>query len=155
MFSICAFLSKPLHGLYNFSLKCARRLSETQRLPSYPLQEPHLQHVESPLLPVKDATIICKSLCLSAFSEWSIVTPKEERGKQLPLMKANEKGLRDSLIVLGMFRRRMLVLCQSGTRNSLSKKDAFALIPASVERVQSAAQHSSLCGGDGFRRDGL
>lgn len=90
MFSICAFLRNSLPGLCSFSLNCARRLSETQTLPSYPLQEPHRQ-VEPPLLPAEEATIIYKSSCLSAFSEWSIVTP-ENRQKQLPLTEANEDG---------------------------------------------------------------
>lgn len=35
-----------------------------------------------------------------------------------------------------MFGRRTLVPCQSGTRNGLSRRDAFAVIPASVESVQ-------------------
>lgn len=134
VFSICAFLRKSLCGFCSFSLKCARRLSETQTLPSDPLQEPHRQ-VESPLLPVEDATIICKSLCLSAFSKWSTVSPKE-RQKPLPLMEANEDGLGDSLTGIRMFGRRTLVPCQSGTRNGLSRRDAFAVIPASVESVQ-------------------
>lgn len=37
VFSICAFLRKIFTGLWSFSLKCAKRLSETQTLPSDPL----------------------------------------------------------------------------------------------------------------------
>lgn len=81
MFSICAFLRKSLPGLCSFSLNGVGRLSETETLPSYPLQEPHWQ-VESPLFHVEDATIIYNSSCHSASSEWSIVTPKEDRQKQ-------------------------------------------------------------------------
>lgn len=152
VFSICAFLRKSLCGFCSFSLKCARRLSETQTVPSDPLQEPHPQ-VESPLLPVEDATIICKSLCLSAFSKWSTVSPKE-RQKPLPLMEANEDGLGDSLTGIRMFGRRTLVPCQSGTGSGLSRRDAFAVIPASVESADSAARHGPLRGGDYFRQGG-
>lgn len=81
MFSISAFLRQSLRGLCSFSLNGAGSLSETQTFPSYPLREPH-RNVESPLLPVEDATIIYKSSCRSASSEWSIVTPKEDRQKQ-------------------------------------------------------------------------
>lgn len=37
VFSICAFLRKIFSGLWSFSLKCARRLRETQTVPSDPL----------------------------------------------------------------------------------------------------------------------
>lgn len=57
-------------------------------------------------------------------------------------MEANEDGLGDSLTVFGMFRRRMLIRGQSGARNALSRKDAFAVMQASVERERSAAQHA-------------
>lgn len=140
-------LEKSLRGFCSFSLKCARRLSETQTLPSDPLQEPHPQK-ESPLFPVEDTTIICKSLFLSAFSEWSIVSP-QERQKQLPLMEGNEDGLGDSLAGLGMFGRRTLVLCQSGTRNGLSRKDAL-LWSQPVWGECSQPRSAALCGGDDF-----
>lgn len=153
MFSICAFLRNSLPGLCSFSLNCAGRLSETQTLPSYPLQEPHRQ-VEPPLLPAEEATIIYKSSCLSAFSEWSIVTP-ENRQKQLPLTEANENGSGDSLTVFGMFRRRTLIHGQAGAKNALSRKDAFAVMQASVERERPARRAArGLCGGEGFRGDG-
>lgn len=117
-------------------------------------RNPHRQ-VESPLLPVEDATILYESSCLSAFSEWSIVTPKEDRQKQLPLMEANEDGLGASLTVFGMFRRRMLIGGQAGARNALSRKDAFAVMQASVERGGSASRAARcLCGGEGFRWEG-
>lgn len=111
--------------------------------------------MEPPLLPAEEATIIYKSSCLSAFSEWSIVTPKEGRQKQLPLMEANEDGSGDSLTVFGMFRRRTLIRGQAGAKNALSRTDAFAVMQASVERERSASRAARcLCGGEGFRRDG-
>lgn len=86
--------------------------------------------MESPVLPLEDDTLIHKSLCVSLLSEWSIVTPNEERQKRLSLMEVNEDGLGDSLTFTVMFRARALVHCQSGTRNGQSREDAFALIPA-------------------------
>lgn len=80
MFSICAFLRKSSRGLWSFSLKCARRLSETQTLPWDPLRELHL-HVESLHLSLEDATLTGGSLCLSAFFDGSTVTPNEEKTK--------------------------------------------------------------------------
>lgn len=59
-------------------------------------------------------------------------------------MEANEDGLGDSLTGVGMFGRRTLVLCQSGTRNGLSRRDALAVIPASGERVQIQPHSTAL-----------
>lgn len=58
------------------------------------------------------------------------------------MIKAYEDGLGDSLTVLRMFRRRTLIRCQSGARNALRRKDAFAVMQASVERERSATQHA-------------
>lgn len=91
---------------------------------------------------------MCQSSCLCVVH----CLLKEERQEQLPLMEANEDRLGESLAILGMFRRRTLVLCQSGARSDLSRKDAFALMQATVESVQSPPHSRVPCGGGGFGR---
>lgn len=64
-------------------------------------------------------------------------------------------GRGDSLTVFGMFRRRTLIHGQAGAKNALSRKDAFAVMQASVERERPARRAArGLCGGEGFRGDG-
>lgn len=87
-------LEKSLQGLWSFSLKCARRLSETQTLPSEPLRGRRPQ-VESPLLlPLGGGhpnLQVTASLCLLCIARCH---PKGgEKRKQFPLMEANEDGL--------------------------------------------------------------
>lgn len=78
MFSICAFFRKFLHGLWSFSLKCARRLSQTQTLPRDFLQKLH-PGVESPSS-LDDATLECPHVSAPWEVHWH--PPKSKKGRQ-------------------------------------------------------------------------
>ena len=90
VFSICAFLRKIFSGLWSFSLKCARRLRETQTVPSDPLgNSTHKWNLLSssgrrrnPNLQVTGSLFL---LC------GPVVTPTEER--QSAQMETNEDWL--------------------------------------------------------------
>lgn len=149
MFSICAFLRKFLHGLWSFSLKCARRLSQTQALPTDFLQKLH-PGVESPSS-LDDATLECHHV--SALREVHWHSQIARRGeKQSRPAEADEDRLGNISTFLGMFRTRMLVPCQSETRNCGSGMDALAENPASMESAELAM--GLLYGWAGFQNTG-
>lgn len=146
VFSIYAFLRKCLHELWSFSLKCARRLSQTQQ--TLPSETPPSCGISFLLL--EDATLIRMALCV-LLSERSIVDPKgKKRQKQLPPMEAKEDRLRDAFTSLGMLTRGTLIRYHSGTRCSRSREGSLALIPASLESMHGWPQ-GSFSEGDGFR----
>lgn len=82
MFSICAFFRKFLHGLWSFSLKCARRLSQTQTLPRDFLQKLH-PGVESPSS-LDDATLECHHISAPWEVHWHPQTARRGEKQSLP-----------------------------------------------------------------------
>lgn len=134
MFSICAFFRNFLHGLWSFSLKCARRLSQTQTLPRDFLQKLH-PGVESPSS-LNDATLECHHVSAPWEVHWHPQTARRGEKQSLPA-EANEGRLGNISTFLGMFGTRMLdLLCQSEIRNCRSRTDALAESPASVESAE-------------------
>ena len=139
VFSICAFLRKIFTGLWSFSLKCARHLNETQTLPSDPLRNSvHKWNLLSssgrrrnPNLQVTGSLcLLCRAHCHPHGGE------TDENSSD-----GDKTGWGHSLTFPGMLAPRALVPCQSGTRNRLTRQDAFASIPAPWA-VQSQAQGS-------------
>ena len=138
VFSICAFLRKIFSGLWSFSLKCARRLRETQTVPSDPLgNSAHKWNLLSSSGWRRNPNL---QVTGSLPSLRGPLSPPQRRDSQLR-WRQMKTGCGRSLTFPGMLASRVLVPCQSGTRNRLSRQDAFALIPAPWA-AQSQAQGS-------------
>lgn len=149
MFSICTFLRKFLHGLWSFSLKCARRLSQTQTPPKDFLQKLH-PGVESPSS-LDDATLECHHVSALWEVRWHSQTARRGEKQSLPA-EANEDRLGNISTSLGMFGTEILVPCQSETRNCRSGMDVLFENPASMESAELAM--GLLYGLDGFQNTG-
>ena len=78
---------------------------------------------------------------LFAFFAGPIATPMEERQMKTVSSDGDKTGWGHSLTFPGMLAPRALVPCQSGTRNRLTRQDAFASIPAAwaAHRVRPRA----------------
>lgn len=142
VFSICAFLRKIFSGLWSFSLKCARRLRETQTVPSDPLgNSAHKWNLLSASGRRRNPNLqVTGSLCLLCGPHCHPHGGETDENSQLRCRQM-KTGWGHSLTFPGMLVSRALVPCQSGTRNRLSRQDAFASIPAPWA-VQSQAQGS-------------
>lgn len=84
---------------------------------------------------------VCRPLGLFAFFAGPIATPMEERQMKTVSSDGDKTGWGHSLTFPGMLAPRALVPCQSGTRNRLTRQDAFASIPAAwaAHRVRPRA----------------
>ena len=142
VFSICAFLRKIFTGLWSFSLKCARHLSETQTLPSDPLGNSVRKWnlLSSSGRRRNPSLQVTGSLCLRCGAHCHPHRRETDENSS----DGDKTGWGRSLTFPGMLAPRVLVPCQSGTRNRLTRQDAFASIPApwAAHRVRPRA----LCG---------
>lgn len=148
MFSICAFLRKFLHGLWSFSLKCARRLSQTRTLPKDFLQK------------LRPATESPGSLD-DATQEWHHVSALWEvhghsqtarRGrKALATSRCKQRQVREHLNLSWNVWNKDAGPLPVRTRNCRSWTDVLAKIPVSMESAELAIGLALLYVSHGFQ----
>lgn len=124
-----------LHGLWSFSLKCARRLSQTRTLPKDFLQK--LRPAMESLGSLDDATQ--EWHCVSALREVHDHPQTARRGREsLATSRCKRRQVREHLNLSWNVWNKDAGPLPVWTRNCRSRTDVLAKIPASMESSELA-----------------